>query len=134
MMVPDYVLIAEIILFSEGFLTAVSLSRKVVNLYELIRKQLSQQVNKVELAPPPRTHTHTPPLPPFPVLSSSFSPSLFPFCFSAFLNIHHIDVHLSTQLKFRFFFCLLQDHYDFGLRSIKSMLLLAGQHKRAAQR
>lgn len=44
MMLPDCVLIAEIILFSEGFLTAVSLSRKVVNLYELISKQLSQQV------------------------------------------------------------------------------------------
>ena len=44
-MVPDYTLIAEIILFSEGFTAAALLSRKVVNLYHLASKQLSQQVH-----------------------------------------------------------------------------------------
>ncbi|XP_011542374.1 dynein axonemal heavy chain 14 isoform X18 [Homo sapiens] len=65
MMVPHYQMIAEIILFSFGFKSANSLSGKLTNLYELARKQLSQQ-----------------------------------------------------------------DHYNFGLRSLKIVLIMAGTKKR----
>lgn len=66
MMVPDYALIAEIILFSLGFRTANLLATKIVTLYELASRQLSHQ-----------------------------------------------------------------DHYDFGLRTIKAVLSMAGQIKKS---
>uniref|UniRef100_A0A673T414 Dynein axonemal heavy chain 14 n=1 Tax=Suricata suricatta TaxID=37032 RepID=A0A673T414_SURSU len=44
MMAPHYQMIAEVMLFSVGFKSAKSLSGKLINVYELARKQLSQQV------------------------------------------------------------------------------------------
>ena len=46
MMVPDFTLIAEIMMFAEGFAAARPLSKKMIAIMELSQQQLSKQVRQ----------------------------------------------------------------------------------------
>lgn len=127
MVVPDFELICEIMLVAEGFLDARLLARKFITLYTLCKELLSKQVcagilrgpqgrgawrlgcRWPRLPPRPargRLHTHRQAagLGPGPAREDTLTPGARALC--------------------------PQDHYDWGLRAIKSVLVVAGSLKR----
>jgi dynein heavy chain len=96
MMLPDMAMIAEIMLFSEGFVMAKVLSKKMTGLFDLMKEQMSKQAN-VQLSQTSSTY---------------------------WLSIGNILGPLTFEK-------LQQDHYDYGLRNTKSILVAAGALKRA---
>ena len=102
MMVPDYALIAEILLFAAGFDEAKDLSRRMVKMYMLSSDQLSQQSESESRSHEVDTEGRTgqPSK-----LTQSGLPPFFPYTRTG--------------------------HYDYGLRAVKSVLVMAGAQKRA---
>lgn len=125
MVVPDFELICEIMLVAEGFLEARLLARKFITLYTLCKELLSKQVCALgswgsPTAPPGGVHVsqgHTG-LHPRPAPHTGPRATL-----SLAAPAGHVGKHILSHLP-------PQDHYDWGLRAIKSVLVVAGSLKR----
>lgn len=113
-MVPDLVLICENMLMAEGFVQAKTLASKFHGLYSLLQELLSKQVkwtrsNRFSVL----TDTRVP--------ASSCISRLVLDCARCF----------DTSAFFGSFIASHQDHYDWGMRAVKSVLVVAGKLKRA---
>ncbi|TWW81709.1 Dynein heavy chain 9, axonemal [Takifugu flavidus] len=103
MVVPDFELICEIMLVAEGFINARALARKFITLYTLCKELLSKQVD--------------------PQTVQELSDGLVQIW-------EEIPQDTIRHLMPRRCQACVQDHYDWGLRAIKSVLVVAGSLKR----
>ena len=113
MMVPDYAMIAEISLFSFGFSAAKVLSKKITSTFKLSSEQLSSQVSIFLMSLTCRTRDLYPP------------------------RVLNFDLLWSLALVSTMIFSgrflinsILQDHYDFGMRAVKTVISAAANLKR----
>lgn len=113
MVVPDFELICEIMLVAEGFLEARLLARKFITLYTLCKELLSKQVRTQ-----PGSRSSEPAAGRGRVLTSRCCAGLGPAKTQGCLGRAFMSTHAP------------QDHYDWGLRAIKSVLVVAGSLKR----
>lgn len=116
MVVPDFELICEIMLVAEGFLEARLLARKFITLYTLCKELLSKQVCSSSSRGSRSSLRGLTPVSAFP------SPEI------------HSEPGIASWSPWEWAFISLspppQDHYDWGLRAIKSVLVVAGSLKR----
>ncbi len=131
MMVPDYALIAEISLFSFGFSDAKNLAEKITTTFKLSSEQLSSQVSVIDFYLGRIHHLDV-----F-VKNRSCRIVICPQAQGRCLIVITFDVkdgHASAKC---FGVCarsllglVMQDHYDFGMRAVKSVISAAGNLKR----
>ncbi|KAJ9531588.1 hypothetical protein QJQ45_014947, partial [Haematococcus lacustris] len=131
MMIPDYALVAEVMLFSEGFEDSKNLSRKMVKLYKLSSEQLSQQVWRQSLG---RLQAAAWGCmgPEGGCMGLGQALSNAKAAPGQALSKGHDRSSCHTQPHgAQVWGAVLQDHYDFGMRAVKSVLVMAGSLKRA---
>lgn len=114
MMVPDYAMIAEIMLFSFGFSDARAMSKKITTTFKLSSEQLSSQVSQ------PLWFLHD-----VPILL------LVASCLRKIRCQTLLSIELAVHLYREFPYPFVQDHYDFGMRAVKTVISAAGNLKRA---
>lgn len=140
MMVPDYALIGEIMLFSFGYLENRKCAQKMVATFRLCSEQLSAQVKLI----------------PTKQLQHSYNVFVAVICNLSELAPHRwhklaellgaivyplppppADLKNNKRLNSWLLLlcpdeCYIQDHYDYGMRAVKTVISAAGNLKRAS--
>eukprot|EP00920_Eleutheroschizon_duboscqi_P000636 GHVT01001787.1.p1 GENE.GHVT01001787.1~~GHVT01001787.1.p1 ORF type:complete len:250 (-),score=19.47 GHVT01001787.1:1123-1872(-) len=113
MIVPDSSMICEIELMAQGFSTAQSHARKITRIYELAKTQLSKQVRAKA------------PVCIWVYVTTRRQYAVF--CFASLSAAAPFATLVGTSATLVY----LQHHYDFSLRALKAVLVIAGTLRRS---
>ncbi len=142
-MVPDYAMIGEIMLFSFGFDKGLSLANKMVTSFKLCSEQLSSQVRRLAfLFSDLLLRTHLCALATAAATAAAATAAAAHAAHAAAAHAAHaavvVDLTSRAWCPLVAVICFFsspfpkhyQDHYDYGMRAVKTVITAAGNLKR----